>query len=756
MSNYETTPPGGDAPITPQQMYDVLTDIAITNKAIRDQLSPEAAVASYHQEAARRDRYIARGNVEGLDDERVAASQQELERDRSEAVQRATYVARAGREAEQAIERFRSPTASPSERIQIMERAGFLTGGPTPESIRTVRGNIPATRIRQIFEAQEAGEQIVPSEENLINQLNADLLSHMTEQFAKEAPSRASKIMDAVEESGIRQLRYGQLPLQDILRSMGSLFGRPLQSRQQAALEAEERVRRAQALGVQADFGDMETFERLQASRRAGNVGPLARTRIGGLGLRGMAGAARFLPMAGQALAIGEVIGDTFQNQVMGRYQGAVAEGQVQGGGFREGVAARLRSFRVGLNPFDMITGEIANQIVTGVRQQGFSGRQGESIQDAVADTFKDLGTSIESTIQIYTEAVRLNGETVDHTREILENFDTTAQDLGLSVQEVANRFQQISGTVGALGAGAQTSNVANALLRATPAGVDAGTFGQIFERARGEIAASLGVAPNMVTAERYSQSAYGPALEQVLQRQQQIASRIVGDDPNMVATYLSQSSPYFQGLPVNQIQALLEQMNMGRGPSAQMNFGREGRRERAAEVAAGRRMGRRTIPMSQIQDRMRNVDRDDWREVMAREFGIQGQEYDRFVQAFKEQNGQGEWTVEGGRDQIPMQELLRIRNRSLDNLREDLTPEQIERFNRLKTNREFSVQSFIASVRRDDGKKSGPEVDLANNFGSVTIRLRPGMESKLFELAREREAETAKGNLARNRAPRP
>jgi archaellum component FlaC len=95
----------------------------------------------------------------------------------------------------------------------------------------------------------------------------------------------------------------------------------------------------------------------------------------------------------------------------------------------------------MGLNPFDMISGEMARQIVTGTRQQGFSGRQAEGVQNAVVGTVNDLGTSIDSTIQLYTDAIRRNGQTIDEARERFEKFDDAANQLSKSVQDYTDQF---------------------------------------------------------------------------------------------------------------------------------------------------------------------------------------------------------------------------------------------------------------------------------------------------------------------------
>lgn len=757
MSNYEPEIPGGNPLLTPQQVSDLLLDIAETNRVIRETLAgPEEGLRGYRQDSNIRQSYIQQLQVGDFSspEEAFAASQQELERGRSEAIQRSIFRTRAAREAMALSRQYTQMSAR--EQFEFLGQRGFIREDPRSGELRTVAGGFPASDVQEALEAQAAGTT-TPRQENILNKISTSLVAHIEAEIAAQAPSRTERLFDAIEESGLRQLRYGQLPLQDILRSAGTLAGRLYQRRQTEYLAATERVRRAREMGYEPEPIDVRNAERLRLAQEAGDVGMLGGGPMGRWGMRGAARLAQFLPTAGQFLGVAEVVRDIFQNQIMGRIQGTTRTGQITGGGFGEGLRARWQAFTLGLSPIDMITGQQAQEIVQGTRQRGFRGRQAEEIQRAVADTVADLGITIESSINLYTDAIRLQGETVDEVRERLEDFDDAAREAGVSVQEFTDRFIQIQQQVGAAGAGQASGVVAGALTRATPAGVDAGLYGQVFERARGEIAASMGVPINMLTSQQYAQAAYGPGLEQAIERQQRLAASLVGDDPNAIATWLANSSPYFQGMDVRQIQRILDQINNQRGPSAQMNFEREGRRAMRAEVQAGRRMGRQTIRMEDVQARIRGVDRDDWRDFLEREYGIKGDtEYQRFIDAFREQGGRGEYTVEGGRAFLPRDELERIRRQSLDRLRPDLRQEDIAHFERNIRNRQFNVQHFIDRIRDEKGRRSGPEVDLANNFGSVTIRLRPGMESKLFELARERETEAARGNFPRNQQPRP
>jgi hypothetical protein len=81
-----------------------------------------------------------------------------------------------------------------------------------------------------------------------------------------------------------------------------------------------------------------------------------------------------------------------------------------------------------------------------------------------------------------------------------------------------------------------------------------------LFERARGEIAAGMGVPPQLITSQRLRFVQHmAQDYKQPLERNINLARNVVGDDPNAIATYLSQQTGgYFAGMDAGDIQLVM------------------------------------------------------------------------------------------------------------------------------------------------------------------------------------------------------
>lgn len=174
--------------------------------------------------------------------------------------------------------------------------------------------------------------------------------------------------------------------------------------------------------------------------------------RGGGRGLmqRGLGGVLGRLPMLA---APGVLIG---AQQAFSRgaqmTRETIAQGQVTGGGFGEGIAARGEARRLSINPFDMMDQRTATQIVAGIRGRGFTGELGRALQDTVGDVFQDLGTDVEESMEMLSTVVRANVMSIDEFRDTMRDLDTQAKATGLSVKTIQSNLKSAMEVAGAAG----------------------------------------------------------------------------------------------------------------------------------------------------------------------------------------------------------------------------------------------------------------------------------------------------------------
>jgi hypothetical protein len=738
--------PGREINLGMDEVIKKLDDIAVANQRIADSLSgPNAAMQSFRSDTKRRDQYIQRSNQRRDDyEQQAAASEQELARIRNETAQRDVMLSRNAGKLKAEAERYEQGT--PTERLGMLDRYGLVTGTGANTQIA---GQFKVSDVQAAFEAERSGSPNARSQ-NILNTIHSQILQGMQATIAREAPSSAERILDAIEESGIKQLRYGQLPLQDLLRSAGTLAGQYYQRTTNRAMDAYDRVQRAHELGIEPAEGDVRLAERAGRFLQTGRSSELG-------GLAGISGsAARFLPVVGQVASVATIARDIVQNQILNRYQGANRLGQITGQGFSAGVRANIQSTLMGLNPFDMISGEMAKQIVTGVRQQGFSGGQASNVQNAVVGTVNDLGTSVDSTIQLYTDAVRRSGISVDEARKRFETFDDAANQLSKSVQDYTDQFLASSNSLTAAGAGTAAPAVAQALVNATPPGVrDTGIMQTLFERARGEIAAGMGVPPQLVTSQRYARTAYGPGLQAALERNINLARNIVGNDPNAMATYLSQQTGgYFAGMDVGDIQLVLNNLTRGKGPSQQLELQQATQKYNAqlGSVRGSKRVDQSYLDIAKGLYVPSLHGDDELRDYARQRYGIS---LDQAKEILGKPGSHKKISVLPDTSDLPSSQLKSLRQAAYGSIINSLTDtNEREKIMSHLGDSDFDVAKELQTATNKTGRKVGPTIDMATNAGSVIIRLKPGMESKLFELAKEREQAIASGLVPSNTLP--
>ena len=727
--NQVPEPPGREVSVDWNRIVTALESIAAENTQMRlafgdiSQSLAQAHSQDMSSGAARIDR--ARSRVDASDpdaEQQAAASQQELERMRSETAQRELR----GRQRMQELERKQQAfeTASMEDKISRLEDLKLVTGR-TPED-RKVAG-IPLQDLQEAMSAKPADRS--ERQLNLMNRLNNSLEEAFTREFNEQAPNKAEKILDAIEESGLRQLRYGQLPLQDILRSAGTLSSRYFLGQQARMMEAEDRLRRQglplteQAIAGEAGMGRF---------RRGVNTVAMPASSL----------MARGAPALGQAL----VLKDLF-NAATGFTRDMTATGQITGEGFGAGVGARFDAFRLGLNPFDMITGEVAQAIVQGVRQEGFRGQIGDAMNEAVRGVVNDLGISPDSAIQLFAQAVRKTGEEIATARERFEGFDDAARSLSMSVQEYTQIYLSQVETLSAQGFGRGAPGFSQALIQATPRGYANSTlYTDLLSQQGAMIRARAGLTPWAVL--QPEQGAQG--IEEIIEQYRGIAVGAIGD-PNAsnaeIAQFLTTMDTPLKGRSAGEIESFLNRLAEGRGPSSQLEM-----QDISGQYDARFReiRGRRAITAEEI---LRNKP-DTWK---AR-FGIEtGSQQYRQLMAIRERDPYGLgshpdsdvlFNVRGEQEDIPLGALRDLRRQTLEKLRPMLSDKDIKRWESNLGNREFDVVKEIRDARTRQGGKSKS----ITTAGGIVISLAPGATKKMFQLHEEREGAFARAEaLARD-----
>jgi hypothetical protein len=143
-----------------------------------------------------------------------------------------------------------------------------------------------------------------------------------------------------------------------------------------------------------------------------------------------------------------------------------------------ETLRGRIQAFQMGgLNPFDIMTREIAREIARGVRSRGFRGEVAQAWTDSVGDVVSDLGINAGEALEAMNVAVDQLGMNAGEFREMMDSLDDVAKTTGDSVENVRRRTMDLAqalGTIGGTGAGAMApvaiATIQGAIPRGTPA----------------------------------------------------------------------------------------------------------------------------------------------------------------------------------------------------------------------------------------------------------------------------------------------
>jgi hypothetical protein len=168
---------------------------------------------------------------------------------------------------------------------------------------------------------------------------------------------------------------------------------------------------------------------------------------------------------------LGNQIRSSPLGQILPFYQQQLQQGQIAGGGFREGYqmyqrespylsnvrrimgfgGPRSLSFDI-TRPntwFDVIGQQQATQIVQGVRSRGYRGGIADALDQTIASSIRDLGISPDSALNLLDVSVRQSGETIRQFRQELKDFDVAARAASMGQEEYMQSLMTIRSTLG-------------------------------------------------------------------------------------------------------------------------------------------------------------------------------------------------------------------------------------------------------------------------------------------------------------------
>lgn len=130
------------------------------------------------------------------------------------------------------------------------------------------------------------------------------------------------------------------------------------------------------------------------------------------------------------------------------QYRATNQLGQLTGEGFGAGLAARAETFRLGINPFDMLSGRDAAALVSGVRGAGFRGPEAGALEESIKGIVNDLGIGVKNAMDIAIPAIKLAGMSTSDLSAQMSTLDDSAKNARTSIGELSDVVKNlITGT---------------------------------------------------------------------------------------------------------------------------------------------------------------------------------------------------------------------------------------------------------------------------------------------------------------------
>jgi hypothetical protein len=479
-----------------------------------------------------------------------------------------------------------------------------------------------------------------------------------------------------------------------------------------------------------------QTMRRGLGDRTAGVLGSGAAMRGGvrgataGLGARLALGA---IPFVGQAFLVTELlhmlgIGVPTISQLGSTVRGMRQSGALTGEGVQAGFRAQMdaRALRAGglpfagLNPFDPITDQIATQIVESVRTAGFTGDRARELYGSVASVYRDLGLSVEQTTKMIADATRVGGESLKQIVSEMKTFDEAAKTLGMNINDYAASVQQTADKFRAGGAGASATTLAQQFVAGAPRqmreGAGLAQYTAIFDAAKPFLASQLGMPAHLLQLEQNAPMV-APAFEQAMLNE---IARMPGADLPTKAANAAQYGQLFRGQSVDDIMAIIERVNAGRGPVGQARIANV---SRDYNTAVGGLM-KREVRVGDVYKPGRRGPIGD----ILEKHGIDMEEYQR-IQGLGAAGKLDETITVSDMGNVNRDALAHQRLTAINRLRDILTPKQRGELQRHLRERGYNFEEKLESFT-GQGKQVGDSVSV--NGIEITLK---GAAKKNFRL---------------------
>lgn len=425
--------------------------------------------------------------------------------------------------------------------------------------------------------------------------------------------------------------------------------------------------------------------------------------------------------------------------------QGALT-GEGRGAGlaaFRE--ARDLRGGIIGsqfhglLHPFDPITNQIATEIVTSVRTQGFTGRQGRDFQRQVASLYRDLRLPIDQTTQLLTDAVRTGGESLGQIANEMHTFDDAAHSLQMNINEYAQNIATAAKSLRDAGAGGAATQFAQSLLASLPRSMRTaegiGAVQTSMQAAAPFITAQTGVPFWQQGLERNIPSTRA-AYERTLVQQFRL---MPGRDDAERAAAAAQFSPIFRGMSIPQILQMVDRIQHGRGPGSVAVIEQTRQRYSNQLTRLGRpgtMTGLEIIRMGRDQARSLGVSDAEWARIHADA---------RINRGWVSHQYQTRAHLDISR--VPTAQLAAIRQDALNQVQGVLTKQQYSDLEKHIGDRKYAFDAQLRNIESARGRfTGGSSVDV----NGVTITLK-GKAAKHFDLNAPNTQAVASGRMPAN-----
>src|SRR5690606_27889102 len=141
----------------------------------------------------------------------------------------------------------------------------------------------------------------------------------------------------------------------------------------------------------------------------------------------------------GAGLYVADKIGDFFESQ---RAQNAEWQ-RIMGGTNLEAVGERWNQRMFALGQFGVLDSEQAAQLYRGVAETGMRGADRTIAQDFALDAYKQLGMTIQESMQIIKVAARTGQESLYGVAGALRQVTEDAREAGINAAEARQRFIQ-------------------------------------------------------------------------------------------------------------------------------------------------------------------------------------------------------------------------------------------------------------------------------------------------------------------------